>query len=293
MVSCRFCASQSSRASGIDGLDNEARQTTFRATALVALAWPHYGVCKLRRHEVATTTLGFTQTSVGKKVLVAVTGLFMFLFVIAHLLGNLQIFAGPEGINNYAKMLRSMPALLWAARFVLLACVLIHSFLAVTLWLESRDRQGRSKYGRYKGSESKRKGKEIQETVTHAKPVNIVLSKAMIYTGPVIFLYIVWHIVNLTLGAGGYPSHQPFEHLNVYANVIATFSLVWNAAIYILMMLALGAHLMHGAWSMFQTAGFNSMDWSERIRAGAYAVTGLIVLGNISIPLAVQFGIIK
>ena len=219
---------------------------------------------------MASATLSYTQTSVGKKVLMAVTGLFMFLFVIAHLLGNLQIFAGAEAINNYARFLRTLGGVLWGARAGLLVCLGIHMYAALTLWLQNQ----KARKTRY---------------VRQQPQASTVSSRWMIATGPLILVYIVYHLLHLTLGV----AHPDFRHLEPYHNLIVAFSQPISASIYVALMIALGLHLVHGVWSMFQTAGLNSNRWTGRLRLLATGVTAVIVLGNISIPLAIMAGMLN
>lgn len=228
---------------------------------------------------MATQVLTFTRTTVGKKVLMAVTGLFMFGFVIAHMLGNLQtwsFFGGEKALVKYAVWLRSMPSLLWAARLILLACLAVHTWAAIELLLRNlKSRQAMA--NRYHRP---------------APPqAATIFSRTMVISGPIIFAYVVYHLLHLTWGV----VHGKFMAgpQNVYHNVVAGFQSVPHSLIYIIAMLVLGGHLLHGVWSMFQTAGFNSTSWSERIRAGAMGITGLIVIANISIPIGVLAGLIK
>lgn len=221
---------------------------------------------------MATQTLGFLNTSVGKKVLMAVTGLFMFLFVVVHLLGNLQIYAGPQAINNYAKFLHSLGGALWGARLVMLLCIGVHIYYGLTLWLQSRAATGGG-------------GTRYRKTVHQAATVS---SKWMILTGPLVGAYVVYHLLHLTFGV----AHPDFT-ADVYRNLVVGFSQPLSAGIYVVLMLALGLHLLHGLWSMFQTAGLNGLAWTDRIRMGAMAVTAVIVFGNVSIPIAVLTGLVK
>lgn len=228
---------------------------------------------------MATRTLTFTQTTIGKKVLMATTGLFMFGFVIAHMVGNLQAWpalGGEKALVHYAKFLRSMPSVLWAARLILLACLAVHVWAAIELLLRN-----------WKASKAL--------TNRYAKPApaqaSTIASRTMIFTGPLLFAYLIYHLGHLTWGF----AHSQFLHgsENVFRNVVSGFSSPIHSGIYVLAMIALGGHLLHGVWSMFQTAGFNSVSWTDRIRAGVMAITGVIVLANISIPLGVLAGAIK
>lgn len=202
----------------------------------------------------------------------AVTGLLGFGFVIGHLIGNLQFFLGPEVLNAYGAKLRAMPALLMAARSVLVAAVAIHIAAAIQLWsLNRRARpQGYAKW----------------------KPQGSTLgARTMIFSGPALFFFIVYHLAHLTWGN----AHPDFRHdaaglPDVYHNVVAGFSNPLVSAVYIVAMVFLGLHLMHGIWSGFQSLGWNHPRYTPLIRNAALAAAALIVLGNISIPIAVLSG---
>lgn len=228
---------------------------------------------------MATQELTFGQTSIGKKVLMAVTGLMMLGFVIVHMLGNLQAWSfmgGEAALTKYAKFLHSLGGGLYIARGVLLLCVGVHIWAALILIMRNLNSR-RSLFSRYYG-------KAAPQAAT-------VFSRTMIFTGPLLGIYIVYHILHLTLAIfpGGY---KPGSE-NVYHNVIVGFSNPIHTSIYVLCMLALGGHLIHGAWSMFQTLGINSKTITNRIKALVLLITGVVVLANISIPLGVLFGLIK
>ncbi len=183
-------------------------------------------------------------TMVGKKVVMAVTGVILVGFVIAHMLGNIKIFLGPKVIDAYAAFLREMgepllpySALLWIARIVLLISVVLHIVAAVELTLMNRS-------ARSQGYQTK---KSIASTYA---------SLTMRWSGVLLAVFIVYHLLHLTVGYVGFKPDQ-FHHLEVYHNVLAGFSVWYVSAFYILSMAALCLHLHHGIWSMFQTMGLN------------------------------------
>ena len=214
-------------------------------------------------------TAPFLRSTVGKKIVVAVTGLIMFGFVVMHLAGNLQIFEGPEKINAYARFLRAELPLLWMARIILLASVFFHFLFTVQLSIRNRA--------------SRPVGYAMHEPVQAS-----VSSRFMIWTGIFVLLYIVFHLLHLTTGT----LHPDFDPGNVYANVIIGFSSLPVSAFYILAMIALGFHLHHGVNSMFQTLGLNHPRYNPWRRCLAAAAAWLIPIGYITIPAAVLLGIL-
>ena len=220
-------------------------------------------------------------TTVGAKMLVALTGIALILFVIAHMLGNLQIFLGPEALNEYAHKLKSMGPLLWVARIGLLAVFLTH--IALTLALSKRNASARGPSAAESPNsvlgERYRDGYGYQ-TATSA-------SRYMIQTGILILAFVVYHLVHFTiapdttaLGTEG----------NVYAMVIKGFSKPLIAAIYIIAQLILAAHIYHGASSCFQTLGLRTPSTKPAISKAGLLLAAVIALGNLSIPLAVLSG---
>lgn len=200
----------------------------------------------------------------------ALTGAILFGFVVVHMLGNLQVFLGPEKFDAYARTLQSMPALVWAARSALLVSVMVHIVAAVQLAaLNSRARPRR--YIRKRNIAS-----------TYA-------SRTMMLSGPALAAFIVYHLLHFTTGQ----AHPDFRPGSVYHNVIAGFSRVPVSAAYIVAMILLGAHLLHGIWSMFQSIGAHHPRYMPALRNLALAAAAIIVLGNCSIPVAVLTGWIR
>jgi succinate dehydrogenase / fumarate reductase cytochrome b subunit len=212
----------------------------------------------------------FYASTVGKKAAMAVSGCILFLFVVGHLIGNLQIYEGPEKLNRYAALLRSMPALLWSVRTVLLAMVLLHIWSSVQL-------AARNIAARPVGY---RKKKAVGSSYA---------SRTMYWSGPIILAFIIYHLLDFTFGK----VNPHFEPGNVYGNVVASFQLIPVAGFYILAMLLLCLHLYHGLWSMFQSLGIAHPRYTPMLRKGAAVVAALIAVGNISIPTAVLLGLLK
>lgn len=228
---------------------------------------------------MATKVMPFTQTTVGKKMLMTVTGVAMFGFVIVHMLGNLQAWpflGGEKALNHYAHLLHSVPKLLWGARLVMLASVGIHMWAAIVLILRNLKARGGS-IARYK----------------HPAPPQAatIFSRTMVFTGPILASYIIYHVAHLTLGWVHGHFIAGTEH--VYHNLVTGFQSPIHSLIYIASMLVLGMHLAHAGWSIFQTVGLNRLSWSDRIKGAALGLAGFIMLLDISIPVGVLAGLIK
>jgi succinate dehydrogenase / fumarate reductase, cytochrome b subunit len=214
--------------------------------------------------------MSFFGSTIGKKVIVAVTGLILLGFVVGHLAGNLQIFAGPKKLNDYADFLHNAKALLWGTRIGLLGSVALH--IVATIQLTRRNRASRPvKYAAH-------------EMVQASLP-----SRFMIWSGIFLFFYIIYHIMHFTLGV----PHPNFDAHDIYANVVIGFSQWPVVVVYTLAMISLGFHLYHGIASVFQTLGFNHPRYNGARRALAIGAAWLISLGYISIPAGVLFGVIS
>jgi succinate dehydrogenase / fumarate reductase cytochrome b subunit len=209
----------------------------------------------------------FFASSIGKKVVMAVTGVALFGFVIAHMLGNLQVYLGPEALNAYAAGLRHLGALLWLARLGLLVAVVLHIWSAYSLTQMNRA-------ARPEGYREK----EHRES-TYA-------SRTMRWSGVFLFLFIVYHLMHFTFGN----VHPDFIPGDVYHNFVVGFRQTLVSVVYILAMLALGLHLYHGVWSFLQTLGLSHPRYNHLRHAFATLVTVIVVAGNISMPLAVLAG---
>lgn len=213
---------------------------------------------------------GFWDTPIGKKAVMAVTGVILFGFVVGHMMGNLQIFLGAEKLDAYAALLHSMPGVLWMARLVLLGSVGLHILAAVQLTLQSW--------------EARPKGYVKKEPVaaTYA-------ARTMRWSGPIIAAFVVYHLLHFTFGS----AHPDFQPLKVYQNVVTGFQ-VWPVSLfYIVAMVLLGFHLQHGLWSMFQSLGFSHPRYTPKLKMFATVFATVIVAGNCSIPIAVLAGLVK
>jgi len=227
----------------------------------------------LRMNAVATAKIGerlaFYEAPVGKKAVVAVTGLVLIGYIVAHMLGNLQVFLGREQINAYARLLHSSPPLLWAARIFLLVCAGLHILLTLQLWLLKR----RARPVRYL--------KKIDVPSAYA-------ARTMILGGPLIAAFVIFHVLHLTTGQAG----LPYEELNVYDNVVRGFRIWYVAAVYIVAVSLVGLHVWHGLWSMLHTLGLDDERYRPALVQISHVVGVLVALGFISVPVAVLTGLI-
>lgn len=216
--------------------------------------------------------LSLTQTTVGKKALVAVTGAILFGFVIVHLAGNLILLVGPDAYNAYAAGLKGNLPLLWSVRILLLVSVVVH--VGLTIQLAARNAQARPTPYQ----------KPRQDLVT------TYAARTMVLSGPILFLYILFHIAHFT--APGLSLGGTFDPENVYLNVVHGFRVWWVSAIYIFANILLGLHLYHGGWSLFQSLGANHPRYNAWRRRAAIALALFVSGGNVFIPVAVLTGVI-
>ena len=204
----------------------------------------------------------------------AVTGIFLFGWIFAHMLGNLKIYTGPEHYNEYAKWLRTMgaPAVphdvpLWIVRGLLLIAVWLHIQAAVQLTLMNRA--------------ARPVGYTQRDYV-----VGTYAARTMRWGGLIIALFVFYHLAHLTWGwAVAKPA--AFVENNPYANVVAGFNVWWVSAIYIVANLALGLHLYHGLWSMFNSLGLNHVKFNPWKRSFATLFALVVTAANVSFPIAV------
>jgi succinate dehydrogenase / fumarate reductase, cytochrome b subunit len=219
-----------------------------------------------------TRAVSFFGSTIGRKVVMALSGMVLFGFVIAHMAGNLQLYLGAHALNEYSVSLREVlhGAGLWIARAGLLAAVGLHIWAATSLALAERGARP-----------------EGYRSVRHRE--STYASRTMMWSGPILLLFIVYHLLHLTLGT----VHGSFIEGDVYHNVVAGFRVWPVSAFYIVAMLALGLHLRHGVWSMLQTLGLSHPRWNG-LRAGFANLFALVVVaGNISMPVAVLAGLVK
>ncbi len=220
------------------------------------------------------------RTTIGKKVIMAVTGLIGIGFVIGHMYGNLKVFSGAEEFNAYAEGLREFGSPifthaepLWLVRLILLVAVGLHVWAAWSLYQESR--QARlTKYSM----------QTILETTWAARYIR--------FGGTVIFIFIILHLMQFTWGVPGI--HPNFIPGNAYHNLVTGFQSYFYlpAIFYLVAMALLGFHLYHGAWSMFQTLGLNGKNYTHLLRGLALAVALVVSIGFAVVPLGVVLGLV-
>jgi succinate dehydrogenase / fumarate reductase cytochrome b subunit len=218
------------------------------------------------------------QSSLGKKYIVAITGVLLFGFVIIHLLGNLQFFLGWESLNAYASFLKSTPELLWPARLGLLAVVILHITAAVKLWQENRAARP-EKYGARK------------------PPVAASFaSRTMILSGLIIFAFIVFHLAHFTVGLVD-RNLLLVEDLkgrhDVHAMMLIGFASPVVSIFYIVAMGLICLHLSHGVSSMFQSLGLKNRSWNRAIDQFAKIASVAIFIGACAIVIAAWTGLVK
>jgi succinate dehydrogenase / fumarate reductase cytochrome b subunit len=216
------------------------------------------------------------RSSIGKKTIMALTGLIGIGFVVMHMVGNLKVFLGAQAFNDYAHFLREFgePVLpystvLWLIRLVLLGAVALHILAAYQL--TRQDWAGRPvRYARQK---------PVQATFA---------SRTMRWGGVILALFIVYHIAHMTLGL----VHPNFEEGNAYQNYVVAFQ-SWPVTLaYVVAMLALGLHIYHGFWSLFQTLGLNNRTYNQLLRGLALLIALVVVGGFLAPALAVLFGVV-
>jgi succinate dehydrogenase / fumarate reductase, cytochrome b subunit len=217
-------------------------------------------------------TPSFWGSTNGKKAVMAVTGAVLFIFVVGHLAGNLQIFEGPEKLNTYGKLLHQIGELLWPVRIVLLLSVGLHILATVQLALLK-------KRARTVGYSAK---KAIASSYA---------SRTMYWSGPIVLAFVIFHLLHLTAGYI-HPEYQFIEG-DVYHNVVAGFQVWWVSAWYIFSVVLLGLHLRHGLWSAFQSLGMNHPRHTPLLKSAAWVIAVAIVLGYISIPISVLLGVVR
>jgi succinate dehydrogenase / fumarate reductase cytochrome b subunit len=215
-------------------------------------------------------TARFYQTTIGKKAVMAVTGLILFGFIVSHLLGNLQIYLGRETMDHYAVSLRTRPALLWAARAGLLVAAILHIVASVQL-------TALKNAARPIGYVKK---KDVQASLA---------SKTMMWSGPIILAFLIFHLLHLTWGT----VHPNFQELHPYENMVSGFRVIPVAIFYVVAVCMLGLHLYHGVWSMFQSVGVNHPRYTPMLKKFAAYASVLLVIGFISIPIAVATGLVS
>ncbi|MFH8368363.1 succinate dehydrogenase [Streptomyces sp. NPDC018031] len=227
-----------------------------------------------RRPSMART---FWDSTVGKKIVMAVTGGIMILYLVVHMVANVKIFFGPDEMNEYGHWLRVMgaPVLhhmwgLWIARVVLLTAVILHAVSAYQL--SRRDLRARP------------------QKYAHRRARTSYATRTMRWGGVILGLFIVWHVLDLTAGtvhSGGFEDGRPYQ------NVVDTFSTWYGNVIYIVAMLAVGMHVRHGFWSAAQTLGAGSRTRDRALKTVANLLALALTVGFISVPVGVMTGVVS
>ncbi len=217
------------------------------------------------------TVLTFWRSTIGKKVVMGVTGLIGLGFVIGHMAGNLQAFSGAEKLDAYGALLQGpLHELVLLARVVLIASVLLHVTAAYQLTMLSRAARPVGYAGR--------------------KPqVSTLASKTLRWGGVLLLVFIVFHILHFTIGA----VHPAFAKGKIYQNLVTGFAVKWVAAFYLVAMVALGMHLFHGAWSSMRTLGLAQPSAHPLKRYLPVVLAVVISSGFAVIPLAFLLGVLK
>jgi succinate dehydrogenase / fumarate reductase cytochrome b subunit len=215
--------------------------------------------------------------SIGRKVVMAITGLLMVLFVVGHMLGNWSIFAGANGINTYAEKLHGLPVVVWATRVVMLAAVLFHLVLSIQITLEN-NKANPSKYA---------VDRSLRATFA---------GKNMIWTGLLLGAFIVFHLFHFTIrSVPGMEIVQVQElsgRFDVFAMVAGAFGKAFTAVVYVVAMVSLFLHLSHGVQSTFQSMGLNNPKTMPGFVKFGTVLSVIFLLGYGSIPVAIFFGLI-
>ncbi len=219
------------------------------------------------------------QSSLGKKYLMAVTGFFLFLFVIGHLVGNLQIFLGPEAINRYGHFLQSNLELVWPARIGLLALILIHIWAAIKLSAENKA------------------ARPVGYAVYEPKGSSYA-SRTMLMSGLITLAFIIYHLLHYTVqvryinftGQDFVGFMDPEKRHDIFKMMVLGFSNFWVSGFYILGVGLLCLHLSHGLSSMFQSIGWKNDAYRPILYQASRVVALAIFVGYSSIPVAVLCG---
>jgi succinate dehydrogenase / fumarate reductase cytochrome b subunit len=220
----------------------------------------------------------FTRSSIGRKFIVAITGVVLLGFIIGHLLGNLQIFLGPEWINSYAEHLRALGPLLWAIRVFLFLSVVLHIYYTIRLAIDNR----RARPVSYAEKEY------VKATFA---------SRYMWLSGLVVLAFIIYHIAHFTVQVTDprflLLKADPLNRHDVYSMMVFGFQNLLVSAFYIFSMFLLTLHLTHGASSCFQSLGMNDKKMTPHLARWGRVFAWLIFIGYVSIPVAVLLGLVQ
>lgn len=223
--------------------------------------------------------LSFYRSTIGKKIIMGVTGLIGIGFVILHMAGNLQAFVGSSKINSYGALLHGpLAELTWLLRIVLIISVVLHVTMAVQLTRISAAAR--------------------PVAYRHREPqISTLASRTMKWGGVLLLVFIVFHILHFTtetVDPGGWRGMTDLQgHRDVYGNIVASFRIWWVSLFYIVSMIALGLHLYHGAWSSVRTLGYAKPTGHPLHRKIALVIAVVVWLGFTLVPLGVIAGILR
>ncbi len=226
--------------------------------------------------------LDLYSTAVGKKYVMAITGIGMMGFVLFHMIGNLKMYQGADDLNKYAEFLKKLlyplapkEAVLWILRGGLITMLVLHLHAALTL------------------TRLNRHARPVKYQSARDYQVASFASRSMRLSGLVVIAFLVWHLLDLTFGAvNTVGADGEFVRAEVYDNVVRSFDRPVVAVFYIIANVLLGIHLFHGSWSIFQSLGWNNPRFNKWRRAFAGGFATVVVVGNISFPVAVMAGIV-
>ncbi len=220
---------------------------------------------------------GIFQTSVGKKIIIAITGIFLIGFVFGHMLGHLQMFAGADKYNSYAKMLKDLGPLLWIIRLALLALFVIHIKYTIQVTVENRKARPVPYYN--------------QKT-----QVASLASRTMIVSGIIIVTFVIYHLLHFTM----HVTHPEYANMtdsqgrvNVYAMMISAFQTPLLLVSYLVAVGLLCFHLSHGIFSVLQTLGLNHPKIDKKVKLTSQALSAFLFIGYASVPIAIFFKVIQ
>ena len=237
----------------------------------------------IRTHKKRPFLLDLYSTAVGKKYVMAISGIAMMGFVLFNMIGNLKMYQGAEAFDKYAEFLKTLlyplapkNAVLWILRGGLIAMLLLHLHAAWSL----------TRLNRYARAVKYQGPRDYQ--------VAKFASRTMRWTGIIVLAYLVWHLFDFTFGTvNAVGTDGTFVRGEVYANLVRSLDRPVVAAFYVLANILLGIHLFHGAWSIFQSLGWNNPRFNNWRRGFATAFATIVVVGNVSFPIAVIAGIVK
>ncbi len=213
----------------------------------------------------------FWDSSVGKKAVMAVTGIIGVLFVVGHMVGNLQVFQGADRLNAYGHLLHGpLNELIWAARIVLLLALVLHVMAAWQLTMRNR-------------------AARPLDYAIRTPQVSTLASRTLRWGGVLLLVFIIYHLLDLTVGT----VNPAFQEGNVYANLLGSLQRPLIAVFYIVAMAALALHLYHGAWSSMRTLGVSQASASPLKRRAAIVIAVVVAVGFAVVPLAVLLGMVR